>query len=213
MEWGNEIQIQQLGITVTPTGKPFLLVDNQYDQGQHDDSRDTLAVSTAGMLVAGGLWQKLGGLNDTAPPFAQDIELCAQARVAGFRVVVEPRARVLHAGLSMQQARTRKWLGGSRTQALSRAHVHLAGILAPAPAPAACLFSSSARSFDFDPSKPDYKKAVANLWAVRRLAVGMVHRWLKAQGSQEASGPGKDSAAERFSGDKSSAKKAPRSQI
>jgi GT2 family glycosyltransferase/uncharacterized membrane protein len=132
LEWGNEIRIQQLGITVTPTGKPFLLVENQYDQGQHDDSRDTLAVSTAGMLVAGGLWQKLGGLNDTAPVFAQDIEFCAQARVAGFRVVVEPRARVLHAGLSMQQARTRKWLGGSRTQALSKAHVHLAGILAPA---------------------------------------------------------------------------------
>ena len=83
----------------------------------------------------------------------------------------------------------------------------------PGPAPTAYLFSSSARSFDFDPSKPDYKKTVANLWAVRRLAVGMVHRWFKAQGSQEASGPGKDSAAERFSGDKSSEKKAPRSQI
>lgn len=131
LEWGNEIQIQQLGITVTPTGRPFLLVENQYDQGQHDGSRDTLAVSTAGMLVALGLWQKLGGLNDSSPIFAQDIEFCAQARVAGFRVVVEPRARVSHAGLSMKQARTRKWLGGNRAQALSRAHVHLAGVLAP----------------------------------------------------------------------------------
>lgn len=131
LEWGNEIQIQQLGITVTPTGRPFLLVENQYDQGQHDGSRDTLAVSTAGMLVAVGLWQKLGGLNDSSPVFAQDIEFCAQARVAGFRVVVEPRARVSHRGLSMKQARTRKWLGGNRTQALSRAHVHLAGIFAP----------------------------------------------------------------------------------
>ena len=131
LEWGNEIQIQQLGITVTPTGKPFLLVASQYDQGQHDGSRDTLAVSTAGMLVAAGLWQKLGGLNDTAPVFAQDIEFCAKARVAGFRVVVEPRARISHAGLSMQQARTRKWLGGSRSHALSRAHVHLASVLSP----------------------------------------------------------------------------------
>jgi len=131
LEWGNEIQIQQLGITVTPTGRPFLLVENQYDQGQHDGSRDTLAVSTAGMLVAVGLWQKLGGLNDSSPVFAQDIEFCAQARVAGFRVVVEPRARISHRGLSMKQARTRKWLGGNRTQALSRAHVHLASIFAP----------------------------------------------------------------------------------
>jgi len=131
LEWGNEIQIQQLGITVTPTGRPFLLVENQYDQGQHDGSRDTLAVSTAGMLVAVGVWQKLGGINDSSPMFAQDIEFCAQARVAGFRVVVEPKARVAHRGLSMKQARTRKWIGGNRTQALSRAHVHLAGIFAP----------------------------------------------------------------------------------
>jgi len=82
-------------------------------------------------LVAVGLWQKLGGLNDSSPVFAQDIEFCAQARVAGFRVVVEPRARISHRGLSMKQARTRKWLGGNRTQALSRAHVHLASIFAP----------------------------------------------------------------------------------
>ena len=131
LQWDNEIQIQQLGITVTATGKPFLLVEKEYDQGQHDRSEDTLAVSTAGMLVSAGLWQKLGGLNDQSPVFAQDIEFCARARVAGFRVVVEPKARVVHAGLSMKQHRSRRWLGGNRVQALSKAHVHLAGTLLP----------------------------------------------------------------------------------
>lgn len=131
LEWGNQIQIQQMGITVTATGKPFLLVEREYDQGQHDKAQDTLAVATAGMLVRSDIWSNLGGLNDRSPVFAQDIEFCAQARAAGHRVTVEPKARVAHAGLSMKQQRSRKWIGGSRPQALSRAHVHLAGILLP----------------------------------------------------------------------------------
>ena len=131
LSWGSDIEIQQMGITVTPTGKPFLLVQNQYDQGQHDRSADVLAVSTAGMLLSVDLWNRLGGLNDATPVLAQDIEFCARARTAGYRVSVEPKARVSHAGLSMAQQRTRKWLGGNRIQALSRAHVHLSGLLLP----------------------------------------------------------------------------------
>lgn len=131
LKWGSDIEIQQMGITVTPTGKPFLLVQDQYDQGQHDRSVDVLAVSTAGMLVSLNLWQRLGGLDDSTPALAQDIEFCAKARAAGFRVSVEPKARVSHAGLSMAGQRKRKWLGGNRVQALSRAHVHMAGLLLP----------------------------------------------------------------------------------
>lgn len=131
LSWGSDIEIQQMGITVTATGKPFLLVQNQYDQGQHDRSADVLAVSTAGMLLSADVWQRLGGLNDATPVLAQDIEFCARARTAGFRVSVEPKARVSHAGLSMAGQRTRKWLGGNRVQALSRAHVHMAGLLLP----------------------------------------------------------------------------------
>jgi len=132
LSWGSDIEIQQMGITVTATGKPFLLVQNQYDQGQHDRSADVLAVSTAGMLLSLDVWQRLGGFNDATPVLAQDIEFCARARTAGFRVSVEPKARVAHAGLSMAGQRSRKWLGGNRVQALSRAHVHMAGILLPA---------------------------------------------------------------------------------
>ena len=60
LSWEKPIEIQQMGLTLTQTGKPFLLVSREYDQGQHDSTGDTLAVSTAGMLVSLGLWQKLG---------------------------------------------------------------------------------------------------------------------------------------------------------
>ncbi len=132
LELDNEIQIQQLGLTVTPTGRPFLLVQREYDQGQHDRAGDTLAVSTAGMLVSLGVWQQLGGLDDSTPVLAQDLEFCAKARVAGYRVVVEANSRVHHAGLSMQGKRPKSWLSGSFSQAISRAHLHFATLYLPA---------------------------------------------------------------------------------
>ncbi|MEY4409550.1 MAG: hypothetical protein RLZ99_23 [Actinomycetota bacterium] len=132
LELDNSIQIQQLGLTVTPTGRPFLLVQREYDQGQHDKAGDTLAVSTAGMLVSLGVWQQLGGLDDSSPVLAQDLEFCAKARLAGYRVVVEASARVHHAGLSMQGKRPKSWLSGSFSQAISRAHLHFAALYLPA---------------------------------------------------------------------------------
>ncbi len=131
LELDNSIQIQQLGLTITPTGRPFLLVQREYDQGQHDRAGDTMAVSTAGMLVSLGVWQQLGGLDDTTPVLAQDLEFCAKARVAGYRVIVEANARVHHAGLSMQGKRPRSWLSGSFSQGISRAHLHFATLYLP----------------------------------------------------------------------------------
>lgn len=133
LNWKQPIQIQQMGLTATRDGKPFLLIADEYDQGQHDASSDTLAVSTAGMLVSVGLWQKLGGLDDSSPVFAQDLEFGLRARAAGFRVIVEASARVHHAGLSMAGQRARSWTGGNRRLALSKAHLHLATTLLPLP--------------------------------------------------------------------------------
>lgn len=133
LRWDFPIEIQQMGLTVTKTGRPFLLVESEYDQGQFDVTSDTLAVSTAGMLVSRDVWQQLGGLDDSSPALAQDIEFSIKARAAGYRVVVEASARVLHAGLSMQGRRKRSWLRGTYRQAVSRAHIQLATTLLPAP--------------------------------------------------------------------------------
>lgn len=133
LRWDLPVEIQQLGLTITKTGRPFLLVESEYDQGQFDIRIDTLAVSTAGMLVSIELWEKLGGLDDSTPVLAQDIELSLKARAAGYRVVVEPTAKVLHAGLSMRGMRKRSWLGGGYRFAIERAHLHLFTLTAPSP--------------------------------------------------------------------------------
>jgi GT2 family glycosyltransferase len=117
--------IQQLGLTATALGTPFLLVQDEFDQGQHDSVSDTLAVSTAGMLISNRAWRQLGGLRDDVPLFAADVDLGARARVAGYRVIVEPAARFSHHGLSMTGGRSRSWLGAARWYALRRAQLHL----------------------------------------------------------------------------------------
>ncbi|BDP99946.1 glycosyltransferase family 2 protein [Aquiluna sp. KACHI24] len=126
-------RIQQLGLTATRTGKPFLLVADEYDQGQHDALADVLATSTAGMLIALEAWHRLGGVQDSTPLFASDLELGIRARAAGYRVMVEPSARVLHAGLSLAGMREKSWLGGSRYVARAKAHIHTATTLWPLP--------------------------------------------------------------------------------
>lgn len=132
LDWDHPIQIRQLGLTTTKSSRPFTLVEDEYDQGQFDSAGDTLAVSTAGMLVAMGLWQKLGGIDDSAPTFAQDIEFCMGARALGFRVIVEPSARVLSGGSLSSNLHPANKLFGGRAEALAKAHVHLATILWPA---------------------------------------------------------------------------------
>ena len=133
LQWDDPIRIQQLGLTMTRTGRPFLVVKDEYDQGQHDTHGDTLAVSTAAMLISRDLWQKLDGLDDQTPVFAQDLEIGLRARALGYRVMVESSAKVLHAGLSMRSERPRTWVKGSVVQGLSKAHVHLATTLLPWP--------------------------------------------------------------------------------
>ena len=131
LDWDKPIHIRQLGITTTPLSRPFTLVEDEYDQGQFDARGDTLAVSTAGMLVAMGLWHKLGGINDSSPSYAQDIEFCIKARALGFRVIVEPSAKVRNAGALTSNLHPAKKLFGGRAEALSKAHAHLATILWP----------------------------------------------------------------------------------
>ena len=131
LRWDLPIEIQQMGLTLTKTARPFLLVESEYDQGQYDVTSDTLAVSTAGMLVSLPVWQQLGGLDDSSPVMAQDIEFSIKARAAGYRVIVEANSRVLHAGLSMNGRRGRSWLRGSYRQAIAKAHIHLATIFSP----------------------------------------------------------------------------------
>jgi GT2 family glycosyltransferase len=123
--WDNPRIILQQGLTLTPLGAPLSLVAGELDQSQHDDASDVLAVGTAGALVRMDVWQQVGGLSKSAPPLAADYDLALRIKLAGFRVLVAPKARLRHRGRSLEGERPRKWLGGTPKTAIRKAQIHI----------------------------------------------------------------------------------------
>ena len=116
--------ITQLGLTLTPFGDAFSPVSETFDQGQLDRGGDVLAVGTAGMLVRTTVLAKLGGFDPRAPELAADLDFSIRARMAGNRVVVEPKARVAYDGKAAE-------LGGSMKVELRKASIHLRMVYSP----------------------------------------------------------------------------------
>lgn len=96
VDWNNPRIIRQLGLTLTNRGNLFTLVTGELDQSQHDAASDVLAVGTAGALIRRDVFAELDGLDETMPPLAADIDFSMRARLAGYRVLVAPHARVAH---------------------------------------------------------------------------------------------------------------------
>ena len=85
-------------MTITGTGRRETgLERGEYDQGQHDEVREVLAVNTAGMLVRREVLEELGGFDAELPMFANDIDFGWRAALAGHRTLVVPQAVVFHA--------------------------------------------------------------------------------------------------------------------
>lgn len=125
VDWENPKIIRQLGLTLTRGGKLFSRVRGEFDQGQHDNVEDVMAVGTAGALVNLGVYQSLEGFDKKAPVYAADVDFSIRARLAGFRVAVAPNAKVSHKMLSMEGSRPLRWLGTTPATALRQAELHL----------------------------------------------------------------------------------------
>lgn len=97
-EWPSLRRLLEIGITISGTGRRELgLERGEYDQGQHDEVREVLAVNTAGMLVRRSVLEGLGGFDEQLPIFGNDIDFGWRAAAAGHTTVVVPQAVVFHA--------------------------------------------------------------------------------------------------------------------
>lgn len=97
-EWPSLRRLLELGVTISGTGRRETgLERGEYDQGQHDEVREVLAVNTAGMLVRRQLLEDLGGFDDQLPIFGNDIDLGWRAASGGRTTLVVPQAVVFHA--------------------------------------------------------------------------------------------------------------------
>jgi len=97
-EWPSLRRLLELGVTISGTGRRETGLERaEYDQGQHDQVRQVLAVNTAGMLVRRRLLRHLGGLDKALPMFGNDIDFGWRAANAGATTLVVPDAVVFHA--------------------------------------------------------------------------------------------------------------------
>lgn len=117
-EWPSLRGILEVGLTLSATGgRETGLERGEYDQGQHDEVRDVLAVNTAGMLVRRSVYESMGGLDPALGLFGNDLDFGWRLALAGRRTIVAPDAVVFHAEAAQR---------GLRTTALTGRHPHSA---------------------------------------------------------------------------------------
>ncbi|MHC5795271.1 glycosyltransferase family 2 protein [Lacisediminihabitans sp. FW035] len=98
MRWDEPDVIAEYGETMTYYGASIPLVEGELDQAQHDVRSDVLGVAAGGMLVRRTLWTALGGFDPALPSVDAALDFSVRARLAGFRVVVVPGAKVASDG-------------------------------------------------------------------------------------------------------------------
>ncbi|HZK05390.1 MAG TPA: glycosyltransferase family 2 protein [Actinomycetaceae bacterium] len=106
-DWARPDHLLEVGIQATRSARRFNPIDDdEIDQGQHDFIDDVLGVGLAGAIVRRDVWAKLDGTDPALGPFGDGLELSRRARLAGYRVVIVPKAVVFHARPTFQGFRS-----------------------------------------------------------------------------------------------------------
>jgi GT2 family glycosyltransferase len=109
LDWDDPTVLRDIGLSTDRFGYPYSpLEEGEIDQGQYDRIREVLFVSSCAMLVSRAAWSKIGPPDDRFSSGADELDFCWRARVAGFRVMMTPRAVAQH-----RSATTRKERAGA----------------------------------------------------------------------------------------------------
>ena len=101
MSWDGN-RLLELGIFATASARRLERIgDDDIDQGQHDGTSDVLGVGTAGLFISAEAYEAIGGFDPALGPFGDGLDLGRRLHLAGYRVIVAPKARVRHARVSL----------------------------------------------------------------------------------------------------------------
>ncbi|MFE2545913.1 glycosyltransferase [Actinacidiphila glaucinigra] len=104
--WYDRRQLLEVGVSIARSGRRWTgLERREQDQGQHDQVRQVLSVSSAGMLVRRDVWEDLGGFDRRLPLMRDDVDFCWRAQSAGHTVLVAPDAVLRHAEAASRERR------------------------------------------------------------------------------------------------------------
>jgi GT2 family glycosyltransferase len=98
VSWDNPARLEEVGMAADRFGYPYKgLEDGEIDLGQHDRASEVFYVTSTCMLVRHSVFRDLRGWDARMRAFAEDLDLCWRARLAGHTVQVEPLAKARHA--------------------------------------------------------------------------------------------------------------------
>ncbi len=104
--WYDKRQLLEVGVSIARSGRRWTGLDRrEQDQGQRDQVRPVLSVSTAGMLIRRDVFEQLGGFDKALPLMRDDVDLCWRVAAAGHRTVVAPDAVLRHAEAASRERR------------------------------------------------------------------------------------------------------------
>ncbi len=105
--WRDRNRILEIGISIAVNGSRWSgLEQNELDQGQHDQPKEVLAVSTAAALIRRKIFEDLGGLDPNLAIFRDDIDLGWRLWLAGFTVKTAPNAVAFHVEAAANERRS-----------------------------------------------------------------------------------------------------------
>lgn len=105
-DWFDRRLLVEVGVTIDGAGRRETgLETSEFDHGQHDGTRQVLAVSSAGMLIRRDVWEELGGFDRSLRLFRDDIDFCWRVGGAGHRVLIVTDAVAYHAEAAARRRR------------------------------------------------------------------------------------------------------------
>jgi GT2 family glycosyltransferase len=114
--WYDRRALLEVGVTIARSGRRWTgLERGEQDQGQHDQIRRVLSVSSAGMLVRRDVWEALGGFDRRLPLMRDDVDFCWRVHAAGHGVLIAPEAVLRHAEAASRERRTVDCAGRTAT--------------------------------------------------------------------------------------------------
>jgi GT2 family glycosyltransferase len=107
LDWEDPTVLQEIGLSTDRFGYPYSpLEDGEIDQGQYDRIREVRFVSSCAMLISRAALDRVGPLDERFTARFEDLDFCWRAQLAGFRVLMTPKAVVCHRGATRRHERT-----------------------------------------------------------------------------------------------------------
>ncbi|MGH2739958.1 MAG: glycosyltransferase [Actinomycetota bacterium] len=95
--WEAPDVLRELGGSADRFGYPYSPIEKgEIDHGQYDSPREVLFVSFTAMLISREVLDRIGAPDERFRSAHGFLDYCWRARLAGYRVLVEPRAAVRH---------------------------------------------------------------------------------------------------------------------